>query len=157
MEARDELDFLQTKLDCCLVIDGESLQVRFPQPGFCFEEALLTVSSTALHRAPSHRVYRTHHQAFRRRGMSMLSYSKSRRRTSHSSPHKEKGLLYRRWRKRRFDDSSCGCWLVSFISCSSSRSRRANLSNLKQVWVLLERKDDKLRWLPISQSLNSVT
>ena len=25
--ARDEIDFLQTKLDCCLVIDGESLQV----------------------------------------------------------------------------------------------------------------------------------
>lgn len=27
-QARDELEFLQTKLDCCLVIDGESLQVR---------------------------------------------------------------------------------------------------------------------------------
>ncbi|BGP43367.1 Putative aminophospholipid-translocase [Rhodotorula kratochvilovae] len=26
-EARDELDFLQSKLDCCLVIDGESLQL----------------------------------------------------------------------------------------------------------------------------------
>ncbi|KAK4695845.1 phospholipid-translocating ATPase, partial [Phenoliferia sp. Uapishka_3] len=26
-EARDELEFLQTKLDCCLVIDGESLQL----------------------------------------------------------------------------------------------------------------------------------
>ncbi|SCV73005.1 BQ2448_6930 [Microbotryum intermedium] len=26
-DARDELDFLQTKLDCCLVIDGESLQL----------------------------------------------------------------------------------------------------------------------------------
>jgi len=26
-EVRDELDFLQNKLDCCLVIDGESLQV----------------------------------------------------------------------------------------------------------------------------------
>ena len=27
-EAQNELDFLQNKLDCCLVIDGESLQVR---------------------------------------------------------------------------------------------------------------------------------
>lgn len=27
-EAQHELDFLQNKLDCCLVIDGESLQVR---------------------------------------------------------------------------------------------------------------------------------
>ena len=29
-EAQHELDFLQNKLDCCLVIDGESLQVRTP-------------------------------------------------------------------------------------------------------------------------------
>ena len=27
-EAQHELDFLQNKLDCCLVIDGESLQVK---------------------------------------------------------------------------------------------------------------------------------
>lgn len=27
-EARDQLEFLQSKLDCCLVIDGDSLQVR---------------------------------------------------------------------------------------------------------------------------------
>lgn len=27
-EVRDMLDFLHAKLDCCLVIDGESLQVR---------------------------------------------------------------------------------------------------------------------------------
>lgn len=27
-EVRDQLEFLQNKLDCCLVIDGESLQVR---------------------------------------------------------------------------------------------------------------------------------
>ena len=27
-EVRDQLEFLQSKLDCCLVIDGESLQVR---------------------------------------------------------------------------------------------------------------------------------
>ena len=27
-EVRNQLDFLQNKLDCCLVIDGESLQVR---------------------------------------------------------------------------------------------------------------------------------
>lgn len=26
-DARDELEFLQSKLDCCLVIDGESLQL----------------------------------------------------------------------------------------------------------------------------------
>lgn len=26
-EVRDHLEFLQNKLDCCLVIDGESLQV----------------------------------------------------------------------------------------------------------------------------------
>lgn len=26
-QVRDELEFLQSKLDCCLVIDGESLQV----------------------------------------------------------------------------------------------------------------------------------
>jgi phospholipid-translocating ATPase len=26
-EIRDQLDFLQNKLDCCLVIDGDSLQV----------------------------------------------------------------------------------------------------------------------------------
>ena len=26
-EVQNELDFLQNKLDCCLVIDGESLQV----------------------------------------------------------------------------------------------------------------------------------
>jgi hypothetical protein len=26
-EVQHELDFLQNKLDCCLVIDGESLQV----------------------------------------------------------------------------------------------------------------------------------
>lgn len=25
-QIRDELEFLQSKLDCCLVIDGESLQ-----------------------------------------------------------------------------------------------------------------------------------
>ena len=29
-EVRDQLEFLQSKLDCCLVIDGESLQVRIP-------------------------------------------------------------------------------------------------------------------------------
>jgi hypothetical protein len=29
-EVQNELDFLQNKLDCCLVIDGESLQVRKP-------------------------------------------------------------------------------------------------------------------------------
>ena len=29
-EAQQELDFLQNKLDCCLVIDVESLQVRSP-------------------------------------------------------------------------------------------------------------------------------
>ena len=29
-EVRDQLEFLQSKLDCCLVIDGESLQVRVP-------------------------------------------------------------------------------------------------------------------------------
>jgi phospholipid-translocating ATPase len=29
-EAQHELDFLQNKLDCCLVIDGESLQVTTP-------------------------------------------------------------------------------------------------------------------------------
>lgn len=28
-QARDQLEFLQNKLDCCLVIDGESLQVFF--------------------------------------------------------------------------------------------------------------------------------
>ena len=28
-QIRDQLDFLQNKLDCCLVIDGESLQVWF--------------------------------------------------------------------------------------------------------------------------------
>jgi len=28
-QAKDQLDFLQSKLDCCLVIDGESLQVCF--------------------------------------------------------------------------------------------------------------------------------
>ena len=28
-QVRDELEFLQSKLDCCLVIDGESLQVRW--------------------------------------------------------------------------------------------------------------------------------
>lgn len=27
-QVRDQLEFLQSKLDCCLVIDGESLQVR---------------------------------------------------------------------------------------------------------------------------------
>jgi len=27
-EVRDMLDFVSAKLDCCLVIDGESLQVR---------------------------------------------------------------------------------------------------------------------------------
>ena len=27
-QVRFELDFLQSKLDCCLVIDGDSLQVR---------------------------------------------------------------------------------------------------------------------------------
>jgi len=26
-QVKDELEFLQSKLDCCLVIDGESLQV----------------------------------------------------------------------------------------------------------------------------------
>lgn len=26
-EVRDQLEFLQNKLDCCLVIDGDSLQV----------------------------------------------------------------------------------------------------------------------------------
>ena len=26
-QVRDELEFLQSKLDCCLVIDGDSLQV----------------------------------------------------------------------------------------------------------------------------------
>lgn len=26
-QVRDQLEFLQSKLDCCLVIDGESLQV----------------------------------------------------------------------------------------------------------------------------------
>lgn len=35
-QARDELEFLQSKLDCCLVIDGESLQV-------CLELHLLTL------------------------------------------------------------------------------------------------------------------
>ena len=30
-QARTELEFLQSKLDCCLVIDGESLQVRYPR------------------------------------------------------------------------------------------------------------------------------
>jgi phospholipid-translocating ATPase len=35
-EARDELDFLATKLDCCLVIDGESLQVRLSSPSLPF-------------------------------------------------------------------------------------------------------------------------
>lgn len=29
-EVRDQLEFLQNKLDCCLVIDGESLQVGPP-------------------------------------------------------------------------------------------------------------------------------
>ena len=28
-QVRDELEFLQSKLDCCLVVDGESLQVLF--------------------------------------------------------------------------------------------------------------------------------
>jgi phospholipid-translocating ATPase len=28
-EIRNQLDFLQNKLDCCLVIDGDSLQVSF--------------------------------------------------------------------------------------------------------------------------------
>lgn len=28
-EVRDQLEFLQNKLDCCLVIDGESLQVSY--------------------------------------------------------------------------------------------------------------------------------
>lgn len=32
-EVRDMLDFVQAKLDCCLVIDGESLQVR-GMPGY---------------------------------------------------------------------------------------------------------------------------
>ena len=27
-QLRDQLEFLQNKLDCCLVIDGDSLQVR---------------------------------------------------------------------------------------------------------------------------------
>jgi phospholipid-translocating ATPase len=27
-QVRDQLEFLQSKLDCCLVIDGDSLQVR---------------------------------------------------------------------------------------------------------------------------------
>ena len=31
-QASDMLDFVRTKLDCCLVIDGESLQV---QPSLC--------------------------------------------------------------------------------------------------------------------------
>jgi phospholipid-translocating ATPase len=33
-QVRDQLEFLQSKLDCCLVIDGQSLQVCFTD--FCF-------------------------------------------------------------------------------------------------------------------------
>ena len=35
-EVQQELDFLQNKLDCCLVIDGESLQVKSSCQITCF-------------------------------------------------------------------------------------------------------------------------
>lgn len=34
-QVRDMLDFLHAKLDCCLVIDGESLQVRSDERCLC--------------------------------------------------------------------------------------------------------------------------
>ena len=47
-EAQQELDFLQNKLDCCLVIDGESLQVRTPQPITCLFSLTYPHRSSAL-------------------------------------------------------------------------------------------------------------
>jgi phospholipid-translocating ATPase len=45
-EIRNQLDFLQSKLDCCLVIDGDSLQVNFVQHSIVVE--LLKVTQLCL-------------------------------------------------------------------------------------------------------------
>ena len=72
--ARDELEFIQSKLDCCLVIDGESLQVRASGRTVAVKTEM---SAADVHRPLSVRVHRGRHEAAGSRGVSLLTNSKS--------------------------------------------------------------------------------
>lgn len=94
-QVRDELEFLQSKLDCCLVIDGESLQVRLSLDMYlCCAYPI----HSALFEPVQERVHRDHNEVIGCCCLSMLSHPESRCRKTNPTSHQETGLLYwRRW------------------------------------------------------------
>ncbi len=85
-EAQHELDFLQNKLDCCLVIDGESLQVT-TLPLIIGHHMLISFTfprrTAALPHIVQERVYRDLYQALRCRRLPVLADSEGRRRAAY--------------------------------------------------------------------------
>jgi phospholipid-translocating ATPase len=92
-QVRDVLDFLSAKLDACLVIDGESLQVSCFG---CIDRHQLTL--LAMSRQVPNRIRPPRYTITRRRRLSLFPHAKSRCRPAHTELYKEDGVLYRRWR-----------------------------------------------------------
>lgn len=73
-EAKSELEFLQSKPDCCLVIDGTSLQVCRQVH---FAAGALTLPIAMPRYVPS-RIHRNRNEAFNSRGLPMFAHTEGR-------------------------------------------------------------------------------
>ncbi len=91
-QVRDMLDFLQAKLDCCLVIDGESLQVR-REVHLPYMPWVLTLA--ALPRPLPNRIHHPGYPATSSGRLSLLAHPESRRCPTYSVLHQEDRLLHR--------------------------------------------------------------
>lgn len=90
-EVRDMLDFLHAKLDCCLVIDGESLQVR----GQCVHPKKMLMNTSAVSGQVQNRVCPTGDSASSRGGLSMQPNAEGGCRQADPRIHQEDCMLYR--------------------------------------------------------------
>jgi len=93
-QVRDELEFLQSKLDCCLVIDGDSLQVCL----FPFSEKWANLNDLlyiAMSQSFQESVHRDCYETVRCRCLPVLANTESRCCTSYSTIYKKESLLHR--------------------------------------------------------------
>lgn len=96
-QASDQLDFLRNKLDCALLIDGESLQVC-ANFSIAFHTLLIQFAALLAVSGPlPKRVHRNHNPAISRSGMPLLSNTESRCCEADSSTYRKESVLHWRW------------------------------------------------------------
>jgi hypothetical protein len=93
-EAKHQLEFLQAKPDCCLVIDGESLQVR---ANGCYHRILHLFNLrvfAAMFESFQDGAYRDRNKAFCSRSVPMFTNPESRRCSFDPETYQKESLLY---------------------------------------------------------------